>query len=99
MDPRNALSPKGRLQADTLEVSFTSKDGSWSLAKMVWDEHPVVGMRWNGEISSPSDLGNPTSHGQATWFILPNEIGRPLVELLQATGEIYDLDALNEPPR
>jgi len=42
---------------------------------MTWDgDEQVVGIRWNGDLNDPNDKGNPRSHGQATWFILPDEM-------------------------
>jgi hypothetical protein len=34
-----------------------------------WENHPVLGIRWNGTADGP--VGTPQSRGIATWFILP----------------------------
>jgi hypothetical protein len=48
----------------------------WSLAELIWDDSPAVGVRWNGDPNEPG-VGNPQSRGLPTWLILP----RPLAEI------------------
>jgi hypothetical protein len=74
MKPQDALSPRNRLDPTSLDVIFTSKNDWWSLATMTWDGQSALGIRWNGDINDPDDKGNPRSHGQGTWFVLPDEI-------------------------
>lgn len=83
MRPQDALSPRDRLAPGSLNVIHTAINGDWSLAKMTWDGKPAVGCRWNGAISDPDDKGNPRSHANGTWFILPDEIGFPLAEFVK----------------
>jgi hypothetical protein len=47
------------------------------------------GFRWNGDINDPEDKGNPRSHGQGTWTILPTEIGVPLATLAETFQRSY----------
>lgn len=89
MKPQDALSPRNRLDPGSLNVIYTAPDGSWSLAEMIWDGDPRVGCRWNGDINDPEDKGNPRSHGQGTWFILPDEIGIPLASLTKTFQRAY----------
>jgi hypothetical protein len=56
MRPENALSPRKRLDASSLDVIYRSpvneRGRSWSLAKMTWDGVPDrVGCRWDGLIA------------------------------------------------
>jgi hypothetical protein len=74
MKPQDALSPRDRLDPNSLKVIFTSNNRWWSLATMLWDGEEALGIRWNGDLNDPNDKGNPRSHCQGTWFILPNEM-------------------------
>jgi len=86
MQPQNALSPKNRLASGSLKVLYISPDG-WSLAEMVCDGHPAVGLRWDGDRNNPDDKGNPASHRQGTWFILPDILGVFLAGLVKGLRE------------
>jgi hypothetical protein len=95
MRPENALSPRKRLDASSLDVIYRSpvneRGRSWSLAKMTWDGVPDrVGCRWDGVRDDAEDKGNPRSHGQGTWFILPDEIGRPIAHLLAGLRQVIE---------
>ena len=45
-----------------------------------WENHPVIGIRWNGEEEGP--VGTPQSRGIPTWFILPEG---PITEAIIGT--------------
>ncbi len=90
MRPQDALSPRNRIKAGSLDVIYTTPAGEWSLAEMVWDGEPRVGCRWNGDIDDPEDKGNPRSHSQGTWFIFPDEIGFPIAMLVRTFRNGYD---------
>ena len=49
-----------------------------SLAIGRWDNKPALGMRWNGNGDNP--LGNPQSRGLPTWFIVPEQYWKPILE-------------------
>lgn len=49
-----------------------------SLAVGLWDGKPVLAMRWNGGKENP--LGNPQSRGLPTWFIVPEQHWRQILE-------------------
>ena len=49
-----------------------------SLAIGRWDNKPVLAMRWNGSEKNP--LGNPQSRGLATWFIVPDQHVKQILE-------------------
>ena len=85
MKPQDALSPRDRIEEGSLNVIYTSNEGRWSAATMLWDGVRRVGLRWNGDINDPNDKGNPRSHGQGTWFVLPDEVGA-FVEAAAAWG-------------
>ena len=54
---------------------------SSSLAIGRWDNKPVLAMRWNGGKDSP--IGNPQSRGLPTWFIVPDQHVRQILETEQ----------------
>lgn len=95
MDPRNVLSPQRRLDSASLNVIHTDPAGEWSLAEMIWDGAPCVACRWNGDIHNHKDKGNPRSHGNGTWFVLPDEIGAPIAAMVKAFGIGFDLNTLD----
>ncbi len=39
-----------------------------SVARILWRGEERIATRWNG--SSEEPLGNPTSHGRPTWFVM-----------------------------
>lgn len=86
MHPSKVISPKSRLEASSLDVFYTHPDGWWSLARMKYDQENRIGIRWNGNIENPDDLGNPVSTGHATWFILPVELGEPISQFAKLFG-------------
>lgn len=56
--------------------------GECTLALGLWDNSPVLAMRWNG--SADNRLGNPQSRGLPTWFIVPHRYYPALVQTLPA---------------
>ena len=67
--PQNVVSPISRL-GQPLTVVHTVPD--WSLATAFWDGQRALLIRWNGDANRP--LGNPVSHAQPTWFVLPEDL-------------------------
>jgi hypothetical protein len=86
-DPRTVLSPRGAIKE--LEVIHDGGEHKWSLARMKWDNKPVMGMRWNGGSQNgiPS-IGNPQSRGRPTWFVLPNEVGNLIESNLKLLAKL-----------
>jgi len=80
--PHTVLTPKGSIK--DLEILFDGGENSWSLAKMKWDNHPVIAMRWNGGSGNgiPS-IGNPQSRGYPTWFVVPDEVGEAIKKIVE----------------
>ncbi len=58
-------------QTRVLRVLYN--DGDFSIALLSFNDSEVYGMRWNGSESEESQ-GTPTSHGKATWFIVPTNL-------------------------
>jgi hypothetical protein len=65
--PEEVLSPRKRV-GPILEVIHDPGENGMSVARIIWDEEPVVAIRWNGNSDEP--LGNPMSRRQPTWFVV-----------------------------
>ncbi len=83
MRPEFAISPRNKIDAATLKILHTAPDGSFSVAEMVYDGALRIGCRWNGNINDPEDKGHPRSHGQGTWFMLPDDLGEGLAAMVK----------------
>lgn len=80
VQPQTVLSPRSRLRR-IVEVLYDGGADSWSAAVLDWDGERRLGVRWNG--GEDSAVGNPQSRGQATWFIVPEELATPVLAKLQ----------------
>jgi hypothetical protein len=85
-NPRQVKSPKGavthlRVLYDGGEQTSAQEWDGWSIAELEWFEEPVLACRWNGSTTNDncSEIGNPQSRGNPTWFILP----KPLEEAIK----------------
>jgi hypothetical protein len=65
--PDEVLSPRKRI-GRIIEVIHDPGENGMSVARILWDEEPVVAIRWNGNSDQP--LGNPMSRRQPTWFVV-----------------------------
>jgi hypothetical protein len=69
--PEEALSPKNQM-GGVLEIIHDGGENGMSVARILWGEtgeqREVIAARWNGDEERP--LGNPVSHGHATWFVI-----------------------------
>lgn len=63
--PKNVTSPRSRLKFP--HAIYAGND--WSLAVGLWDGNRAMLIRWNDDPAKPR--GNPVSHGNPTWFVLP----------------------------
>jgi hypothetical protein len=75
VEPATVWAPKASIRS--VEVLYNRGAGEWSVARVVWEGREKIGIRWNGE-NGPG-LGNPQSRGNATWFILPEELEEPIL--------------------
>src|SRR5277367_5940313 len=82
VDPKQVISPKGSVR--NLRVVFDSgrTEGSWSVATLIWNEMPRVGLRWNGD-EGDKGKGNPQSRGNPTWFIVPEPLSEEVLRAAQ----------------
>ena len=83
VDPTTVQSPKGLVEDIHVIYDKGPTSYSWSIAKLKWDKKPSVGIRWNGEVDKPGS-GTPQSRGNATWFIIPDEIAEAVIDVATA---------------
>jgi hypothetical protein len=70
IEPTTVWAPKASIRS--VQILYNSGPGGWSIASIDWEGSEAIGIRWNG--SDGPGIGNPQSRGNATWFILPNEL-------------------------
>jgi hypothetical protein len=46
-----------------------------------WESQDRIGIRWNG--GEGPGVGNPQSRGNATWFILPDELSEAVLNRIE----------------
>jgi hypothetical protein len=75
IDPRTVISPKSKVDKESLDVIFDTGpvDYSWSVARLRYADKLRIGIRWNGD-EKESKMGVPTATAHPIWFILPDEI-------------------------
>jgi len=71
VEPATVWAPKASVRS--LEILHNTGPGGWSVARVNWEGVERIGVRWNGADDGPG-IGNPQSRGNATWFILPEEL-------------------------
>jgi hypothetical protein len=83
-DPKTVLSPKNRVKS--VEVIFDTGpvDGSWSIARLKWDDSAEVGIRWNGDKESTKGL--PQARGNPTWFVVPDQLKGAVLKAAEELG-------------
>jgi len=74
--PSDVQSPKRHWAL--IHVLFDGGENNSSLAIGRWDGSPVLAMRWNGNQESP--LGNPQSRGLPTWFVVPDQHWKQILD-------------------
>jgi hypothetical protein len=81
--PEMVTSPKEKVKE--LKIVYDGDEGGWSLALMLWEGKPTVGIRWNGGSGDKRFpvIGTPQSHGVPTWFLLPEEVGDVVLALVR----------------
>ena len=87
-NPNQVKSPKGAVSHLRIihdggeQVADPSDWAGWSIAELEWYEEPTLACRWNGSTANDnvSEIGNPQSRGNPTWFIIP----KPLQDAVRA---------------
>lgn len=89
LHPQSVISPKDRWKL--IGVVYDLGEHNSSVAFGEWDDKPCLTSRWNGSLNGEhSNKGNPISHFQPTWFILPDFIAIATLKellMLHATGD------------
>jgi len=75
-DPSQVLSPKTLVR--NVRVIENEGEGSYSIAKIIYDEREVLACRWNGGDQEPS--GHPNSRGIPTWFVIPDRMKNDILK-------------------
>ncbi len=82
VDPATVWSPKASIRSVEVLYNRGQKEESWSVARIVWKDVERIGIRWNGD-ESDRGIGNPQSRGNATWFILPEELESAVLDKVE----------------
>jgi hypothetical protein len=77
IEPATVLAPRASIRS--VEILYSTGNGGWSVARVGWEASQRIGIRWNGAEEGPG-IGNPQSRGNATWFILPEELENAVVD-------------------
>jgi hypothetical protein len=79
VEPATVLAPKAKVRS--VEILYNSGPGGWSVASIDWEGSEAIGIRWNGDANST--IGNPQSRGNATWFILPDQLKEVILSKIE----------------
>jgi hypothetical protein len=88
--PPNEVHAPKRLWS-LIHVIFDGGEGNSSLSIGYAEKKPVLAMRWNGTKDDP--LGNPQSRGLPTWFVVPDQHWKQMLDTEQFQG--INEDTLN----
>ncbi len=77
--PQNVTSPKDRWEY--IGTIYDEGEHESSLVYGRWDGDLCIASRWNGSFNDPHrQKGNPISHFQPTWFILPEYMAQVVMQ-------------------
>jgi hypothetical protein len=82
-------SPRGSVEDIRVIYDKGPTEQSWSIARLKWKSNPAIGIRWNGDADKPGS-GQPQSRGNATWFILPEEIADAVISAAESLEQEKD---------
>ena len=77
-------SPRRRLRGPWCVV-HKEISNRWAIVAMDWDSKPVLGIRWFYGKS-----GTPISSSYATWFVIPLELNKSILDSLELPQNVYD---------
>lgn len=68
-------------------------DGRFAIAEGFWNKEPqiAIAMRWHHDESGDDLIGYPQTYGKPQWFVLPTEIGRALIIVLDMVSFIKNI--------
>jgi hypothetical protein len=77
-DPKTVSSPKNKVSSVEIVFDKGPVELSWSVARLIWEGSPAIGIRWNGD--SINRIGTPQSRGNPAWFIVPDELKEAILK-------------------
>ena len=84
LKPQEVVGPKNHC-GGVIEVIHDPGENYMSVARIVWDGEEVVATRWNGNRDKP--LGNPVSHGHATWFVIDGYVAESVEQAARKAAQ------------
>ncbi|BCS85744.1 hypothetical protein prwr041_16370 [Prevotella herbatica] len=98
-NPLDVISPKEFVE--NVELLFDGGPFSYSIVKLIYDDSPVIGLRWNVSDHEQMDdekingskecVGIPQSHGVPIWFIIPKSFYRYLRLIIEDEMKSNDI--------
>lgn len=91
INPKNVISPKNKIKK-IIKVIYDGGEWGSSVCELEWqnDGEPKyeteIGMRWNGSLEH-GNIGNPSSRGYPTWFIIPKDFRELVKEKAEELAE------------
>lgn len=85
----SVTSPKDKVGGPYAIVIKNDKE-EWAIVALDWDGTPTLGMRWFN-----SDLGFPSTFGNSTWIIIPEELHRGLLTSVSLKTAVHVQDFLS----
>ena len=86
--PEEVLSPRSHVDG-VIEVIHDPGENKMSVARILWKDegvtNEVVATRWNGNAKQP--LGNPVSHGHATWFVVDGYVAESVEQAARKAAQ------------
>ncbi|QTA82051.1 Uncharacterized protein dnl_44150 [Desulfonema limicola] len=78
------ISPQKNLDLICIVYDEGDSDNGISIAWIRWDGEERLAIRWNGYAHIPGkEKGMPISSSYPVWFVLPNAVAKPVLELVQ----------------
>ena len=68
-----------------IAVLDEGSESQTALAVGLWDQKPVLAMRWNGNAKNP--IGHPQSRGLPTWFVIPEKYRDAVIQSANLPGD------------
>lgn len=87
--PEDVVFPRARVS--NVQPIYTTGDDGWSIASLIYDGAPALGMRWNGNSKEPGYPNGRTGH--PVWFIIPEPLHLPI---LTAVNFFTKFDAMRK---
>lgn len=77
-------SPRNRVSGPWCVLARGGK--RWIMVALDWDHQPSVGIRW-----FHGNSGTPISSSYATWFIIPEELQKSILETIKLSSDNFSM--------